>query len=149
MEVILVEKVGRLGNVGDKVSVKSGYGRNFLIPQGKAIFASAENVARLEQHRNELESVATAKLAAAEVRAQRLAELAGIVIKAVAGEEGKLFGSVGGKDIAVALTAAGVEVAKSEVRMPAGVIRELGVFAVDIQVHADLSQAIQVTVVPE
>lgn len=149
MEVILVEKVGRLGNVGDKVSVKSGYGRNFLIPQGKAIFASAENVARLEQRRAELESLAAARLAAAEVRAQRLAELAGIVIKAVAGEEGKLFGSVGSRDIASALTAAGVEVAKSEVRMPAGVIRELGVYAIDIQLHADLSQVIQVTVVPE
>lgn len=149
MEVILVEKVGRLGNVGDKVSVKSGYGRNFLIPQGKAIFASAENVARLEQRRAELESVAAARLAAAEVRAQRLAELPGIVIKAVAGEEGKLFGSVGSKDIASALTAAGVEIAKGEVRMPAGAIRELGVYAIDIQVHADLSQVVQVTVAPE
>lgn len=149
MEVILVEKVGRLGNVGDKVSVKSGYGRNFLIPQGKAIFASAENIARLEQRRAELESLAAARLAAAEVRAQRLAELAGIVIKAVAGEEGKLFGSVGNRDIANALTAAGVEIAKGEVRMPDGVIRELGVYAIDIQLHADLSQVIQVTVVPE
>lgn len=149
MDVILVEKVGRLGAIGDKVSVKSGYGRNFLIPQGKAIFASAENVARLEQRRSELESVATAKFVAAEARAQRLAELAGVTIKAVAGEEGKLFGSVGNRDIAGALTAAGVEVTKSEVRMPDGVIREVGTFSVDIQLHAEVTVAVQVTVAPE
>jgi len=149
MEVILLEKVGKLGNIGDKVSVKSGYGRNFLIPQGKAIFATNANVAEFEQRRAELEKVADERKAEADVRAEKLIALGSVEIAANAGEEGKLFGSVGARDIAELLTAAGVEVAKSEIKLPEGAIRELGEFDVDIQVHADVIQAVKVIVIAE
>jgi len=149
MDVILLEKVGKLGSIGDKVAVKAGFGRNFLIPQGKAVFATEANLADFEQRRAELEAAAADKLGKAEARAAALAKLASITISAVAGEEGKLFGSIGARDIAEAVSAAGVELAKSEVKMPEGALRELGEFDVTIQLHSDLSTSIQVVVAEE
>lgn len=148
MQVILLEKVGRLGNLGDKVNVKSGYGRNFLLPYGKAVAATEANVAEFEQRRAELEAAAAGRRAAAEVRAGQLAELS-VTIAANAGDEGKLFGSIGTRDIAEAITKAGVAVEKSEVRLPNGVIRETGEFEVDVQLHSDVTQAITLVVVAE
>ncbi|OUS18291.1 50S ribosomal protein L9 [Gammaproteobacteria bacterium 50_400_T64] len=149
MDVILLEKVGKLGTIGDKVAVKAGFGRNFLIPHGKAVFATEANLVDFEERRAELEAAATDKLGKAEARAAALAALASVTITAVAGDEGKLFGSVGGRDIAEAVTAAGVELAKSEVKMPEGALRELGEFEVSIQLHSDLSTTIQVVVAEE
>ncbi|MEZ5528331.1 MAG: 50S ribosomal protein L9 [Porticoccaceae bacterium] len=149
MEVILLEKVGKLGKIGDKVNVKAGYGRNFLIPQGKAVFATAENLAEFEARRAELEAAAAEQRSSAEARAQQLATLGAIVIASNAGDEGKLFGSVGTRDIADAITAAGVEVAKSEVKLPEGALRETGEFEIDIQLHAEVTQPIKLTIVAE
>jgi|SRR5690606_2705585 len=148
MQVILLEKVGRLGNLGDKVNVKAGYGRNFLIPFGKAVAATRINIEEFEKRRAELEATAAAQRAAAEARAAKLADLV-VTIGANAGDEGKLFGSIGTRDIADAIIAAGVEVEKSEVRLPEGPIREIGEFQIDVQVHSDVTQAITLKVVPE
>ncbi|TNF01883.1 MAG: 50S ribosomal protein L9 [Gammaproteobacteria bacterium] len=149
MEVILLEKVGKLGSIGDKVNVKAGYGRNFLIPQGKAVFATAENLAEFEARRAELEAAAAEQRSSAEARGQQLAALDAIVIASNAGDEGKLFGSIGTRDIADAITAAGVEVAKSEVKLPEGALRETGEFEIDIQLHAEVTQPIKLTIVAE
>ncbi len=149
MEVILLENIGNLGSLGDKVDVKAGYGRNFLIPQGKAVPATKDAVAQFETRRAELEAAAAETLAAAEKRAEALNALGPISIGANAGEEGKLFGSVGTRDIAEALAAAGCEVDKSEVRLPAGPLRELGEFEVDIQVHGDVTATVVIAVIPE
>ena len=149
MEVILLENVGNLGALGDKVDVKPGYGRNFLIPQGKAVPATEENVAKFETRRAELEAAAAAAIEAAQKRAEAITALARVEIAATAGEEGKLFGSVGTRDIADALTGAGVEVDKSEIRLPEGAIRELGELEIMVQLHGDVSSTIAVAVVPE
>lgn len=146
MNVILLEKVGKLGTIGDQVSVKSGYGRNFLLPQGKAISATTTNIAEFETRRVELEAAASEKKSAAEARAALLAELE-VVIEATAGDEGKLFGSLGARDLATAITAAGVEVSKAEVKLPEGTLRDLGEYEVDVQVHSDVTQAVKVSVV--
>lgn len=146
MEVILLEKVGRVGGIGDKVTVKPGYGRNFLIRTGKAIFATTENIAEFEQRRADLEKAAAEKLGDAGARAAQLTAIASVTISAVAGEEGKLFGSVGPKDIADAFTAAGAALAKSEVKMPSGPLRELGEFTIDVQLHTEVTVAVQVVV---
>ncbi len=148
MNVILLEKLGKLGNIGDQVSVKAGFGRNFLIPQGKAIPATASNVADFEARRAELEAAAAEKKAAAEARAAQLEELA-VVITANAGDEGKLFGSLGARDLAEAITAAGVAVAKSEVKLPEGTLRDLGEYEVDVQLHSEVTQAVKVSVIAE
>ena len=145
MQVILLEKVGKLGDLGDQVNVKSGYGRNFLIPLGKAVPASATNVADFEVRRAELEAVAAAKVAAAQARADKLAGVV-VTMESNAGEEGKLFGSIGTRDIADAISATGNEVAKSEVKMPEGVIRELGEYDVSIQLHSDVTTVVKVVV---
>jgi len=147
MEVILLENVGNLGALGDKVDVKPGYGRNFLIPQGKAVPATEDNVARFEARRAELEAAAIASLEAAQERAAAIEGLEGISIAATAGEEGKLFGSVGTRDIADAITAAGVSIDKAEVRLPEGVIRELGDYEVMLQLHGNVAVSIAVAVV--
>ncbi len=149
MEVILLENIGNLGGLGDKVDVKAGYGRNFLIPQGKAVPATKDAVAQFETRRAELEAAAAETLAVAEKRAEALNALQPISIGANAGEEGKLFGSVGTRDIAEALAAAGCEVDKSEVRLPEGPLRELGEFEVDIQVHGDVTATVVIAVVAE
>ena len=148
MEVILLDKVGKLGGIGDKVSVKAGFGRNCLIPQGKAIPATEANVAEFEARRAELEAAAAEKLTGAEGRAARLADVA-VTITANAGDEGKLFGSVGTRDIAEAVTAAGVEISKSEVRLPEGTLREVGEYDIDIQLHTDVIQTIKLSIIAE
>lgn len=148
MQVILLEKVGKLGDLGDTVSVKSGFGRNFLLPNGKAVPATKENVARFDARRAELEKAAADKLAAAEARANQLAGLY-LSIAANAGEEGKLFGSIGTRDIAECINKAGAEVSKSEVRLPQGAIRELGDYEIDIHLHSDVTQTVTVHVIPE
>jgi large subunit ribosomal protein L9 len=148
MEVILLEKLGRLGSIGDKVSVKAGFGRNYLVPQGKAIPATESNIKDFEVRRAELEAASAEKRTEAEARVAKLVDLV-VTIKANAGDEGKLFGSIGTRDIADAITAAGVEVAKSEVRLPEGTLRELGEYQIDIQVHAEVTQAIKLVVEAE
>lgn len=148
MQVILLEKVGKLGDLGDQINVKAGFGRNYLIPYGKAVPATEANVAEFEGRRAELEKAAAEKASAAQSRAEQLAELA-ITIEANAGDEGKLFGSIGTRDIADAITAAGQEVTKSEVRLPDGVIREVGEYDVDIQLHSDVTVTIKLSVVAE
>ena len=129
MEVILLQKVANLGNIGDRVKVRSGYGRNFLLPQGKATLATADNVARFEARRAELERLAREHLSTAEERAAALKEFK-LTISAKAGTEGKLFGSIGTADIAEAATAQGLKVERSEVRLPAGPLRTVGEHAV-------------------
>ncbi len=148
MEVILLEKVGKLGTIGDKVSVKAGFGRNFLVPKGKAVLATKNNIAEFEARRAELEMAANDKRVAAEARAAKLAEL-NISITAKAGDEGKLFGSVGTRDIADAISATGVEVNKAEVRLSSGALRETGEYEIDIHLHADVTQVVKLAIVPE
>lgn len=148
MEVILLEKVKNLGALGAKVNVKSGYGRNFLIPQGKAVPATERNVAEFEARRAELEAKAAAVLADAQARAERISALA-VVIAAKSGDEGKLFGSVGTRDIADAISKLGQAVDKSEVRLPLGAIRSTGDYDIDLQLHAEVTVAVKVTVVAE
>lgn len=149
MEVILLEKVRNLGNLGDKVNVKPGYGRNYLIPSGRAVMATAANVAEFEARRAELERKADEQLGAARERAAKVAELAEITITANAGEEGKLFGSIGNADVADAITAAGVEVEKREVLMPEGPIRAIGEYDLEVQLHSDVVETIKVKVEAE
>ena len=150
MEVILLEKVANLGGLGDKVTVKSGFGRNFLIPKGKAVFASAENVKVFEERRAELEKQAADKLAAAEARKAQIEAMSdGVSISHKAGEEGRLFGSVGTNDIAQACNAAGVEIAKSEVRLPEGPFRVAGEYEVVLHLHTDVNATLKVNVVGE
>ena len=146
MEVILLEKVANLGDLGDKVNVKSGYGRNFLLPQRKATAATAANVAAFEARRAELEKAAAEKRAEAEVRAAQLSELE-VTITANTGEEGKLFGSIGTHDIADALTSSGVEVNRSEVRLPNGTIRQTGEYDVTVHLHTDVEATVKLIVV--
>lgn len=148
MEVILLDKVGRLGAIGDKVTVKPGYGRNFLLPQGKAVAATAKNIADFEARRATLEAAAAGKMAEATARAEQLAALE-VTIAANAGDEGRLFGSIGTRDIADAITAAGVAVTKSEVRLPQGALREVGQYEIDIQLHSEVIQAVKLAVVAE
>ena len=148
MEIILLEKVANLGNLGDKVVVKPGYGRNFLIPKGKAVRASAAKLAEFEQRRAELEQKAANEFAAAEARAQALAKL-NVTIAQKAGEEGRLYGSVGAKDIADAVTAAGVPTNKNEVRLPTGPIRHTGDYEIKLHVHTDLDAVVAVKIIPE
>ena len=148
MEVILLEKIHRLGELGDKVSVRAGYGRNYLIPQRKAVPATADNVARFEEQRAELERAQAESKDAATSRAESMAELT-LSIPAKAGTEGKLFGSVGTSDIAQAAEALGVEISKSEIRLPNGPLREIGEFEVEVHLHADVEASIAVHVVHE
>ena len=148
MEVILLEKVANLGNLGDKVTIKSGFGRNYLIPQGKATAATAIKIAEFEARRSELEKAAAEKLAAAQARATALEKLE-IVITHKAGDEGKLFGSVGTQNIADAITEAGSAVAKHEIRLPDGVIRHTGEYSVDVQLHSDVVSTLSINVIAE
>ena len=148
MNVILLERVGNLGDLGEEVSVKGGFARNYLVPKGKAVRATAENREMFEARRAELERIAGERLGEAQGRAGALEEMA-VTITAKAGEEGKLYGSVGTQDIADALGAKGAEVAKSEVRLPTGAIRQVGEYDIDIQLHSDVTVAIKVTVLAE
>jgi large subunit ribosomal protein L9 len=148
MEVILLEKVHNLGALGDLVKVKSGYARNFLIPGGKATRANAENKAKFEQHRRELEVAAADKLTQARARAEKMAGVVATIARR-SGEDGKLFGSVTNHDIADAVTAQGVELAKSEIHLPHGPLKELGEFEVPVSLHADVHLTLKVQVVEE
>lgn len=148
MEVILLEKIANLGGLGDKVAVKPGYGRNYLIPYGKAVVATPSKIAEFEARRAELEKAAAEKLNAAQAKAEALSKIE-IVIAHKAGDEGKLFGSIGTQSIADAVTAAGVAVQKHEVRMPQGVIRQVGEYQIDIQCHADVIVKLPVKIVAE
>jgi large subunit ribosomal protein L9 len=148
MDVILLQKVANLGNIGDRVRVKSGFGRNFLLPSGKATLATAANVAKFEAQRVELERKAAADLAAAQARAAALKDFK-LSLTAKAGTEGKLFGSVGTSDIAEALTAAGHPVERAEVRMSTGPIRTTGEHVLVLHLHADVDVELPVTVVGE
>jgi len=148
MDVILLEKVANLGSLGDKVKVKAGYGRNFLLPYGKAVPATADNLKAFEERRAELEKAAAEKLAAAQARGEAL-NGASVTITSKAGEEGKLFGSIGVRDIADAITAAGTEVEKSEVRLPEGPLRVVGEYEIELQLHSDVTVMINLAVVAD
>ena len=148
MDVILLEKIDRLGTLGDVVSVKPGYARNFLLPQGKAKVATADNVKELEARRAELEAKAAEVLAEAEARKAKLDGME-VSITSKAGTEGKLFGSVGTTDVADAVTAAGVAIEKKEVRMPEGAIRVAGEYEINLHLHADVDAVVKLTVIGE
>ena len=146
MQVILLEKFGKLGDIGDKVKVKAGYGRNYLIPQGKAVFATEKNIEVFESRRAELEVNARERLESAQIRASKLAEIGTVKIKAIAGDEGKLFGSIGPREIEQAIIGSGGEVTRSEINLPEGSFRSLGSFEVDIKVHSDIVQSISLVI---
>jgi len=148
MDIILQQAVSGLGSLGDKVSVKPGFGRNFLIPTGRAVAATEANVAAFEARRAELEKAEAETLAAAEARREQLNEMS-VTIAAKAGAEGKLFGSVGNVDIAEAITNAGVAVEKSEIRLPEGPIRAAGEFEVGVHLHSDINVTVTVVVTAE
>ena len=148
MDIILLEKIANLGNLGDKVNVRAGYGRNYLIPKGKAVVATAAKVAEFEQRRAELEKKAASELAAAQARADALGKLA-VKIAQKAGDEGRLYGSVGTKDIAEAVSAAGVALQKHEVRLPSGALRMVGDYEIKLQIHSDVAASVAVSIIPE
>jgi large subunit ribosomal protein L9 len=148
VELILLQKVTNLGNLGDKVNVKPGYGRNFLVPQGKAVPATAANVAEFEAKRADYEAKAAASREEATGRLAKL-EDASVTVYANASTEGKLYGSVGPRDIADALTKAGMPVEKSEVVMGEGAFRTTGEFEVIVHLHADVETTVKVVVAPE
>jgi len=148
MDLILLEKVQNLGDLGDLVKVKSGFGRNFLVPQGKAVPATKDNLAQFEARRAELEAAAKEKLDQAEARQSGLAEVV-VEITANASEEGNLYGSIGPREVAAAVSALGHEITKSEVTMGEGPIRTTGEFDVVVQLHADVESIVKVIVHPE
>lgn len=148
MNVILLERIGSLGDLGDEVSVKSGFARNFLIPQGKAVRATPDNRSLFEGRRAELERTANERVGEAQLRATKLEGLA-LIIVVKAGEEGKLYGSVGSQDIVDAAAQLGSEIIKSEIRLPDGVIRITGEYEVQLRLHSDVIVPIQVSVVSE
>ncbi len=149
MQVILLEKFPHLGNIGDQVEVKAGYARNYLIPQGKAVMATAANVEHFEARRAELEAKAAETLAKAQSRAAAIAALGKVTIVSKAGDEGRLFGSITNRDVADAVKAAGIEMEKSEVRLSAGPLRTTGEHEVRLQLHPEVFATIVVDVVAE
>ena len=149
MQIILLDKVANLGGLGDNVAVKSGYARNFLFPQGKAVPATKANIEKFEARRAELEAKLAADLTAANDRAAKIAALGEVTIASKAGDEGKLFGSVGTRDIADAITEAGVKVSKAEVKLPIGTLRETGEYDIDVQLHAEVTATVKVVVIAE
>lgn len=148
MEVILLDKLGKLGGLGDRVKVKPGYGRNYLVPYGLAVPATKLNIEAFEARRAELEADARERQAEAERRAEELSEIE-LSLVARAGEEGKLFGSIGPRDLADAIAQAGIDVARSEVRMPEGPIRQTGEYDIELRLHADVTASVRVVVVAE
>ena len=148
MELILLQKVANLGNIGDRVKVKSGYGRNFLLPQGKATVATADNIAKFEARRAELEKAAQDELKSAQARAAKLENFK-LSLSAKAGGEGKLFGSIGTSDISEALNKAGHKIERAEVRLPQGPIRQAGEHTVQLHLHTDVTIDLPVVIVPE
>jgi large subunit ribosomal protein L9 len=148
MQVILLEKIRNLGELGDNVNVANGYGRNYLLPQGKAVPATKDNLEKFEARRAELEKNAADELAAAKSRAEQFAELS-VTIAAHAGDEGKLFGSIGTKDIADAVSAKGIALEKHEVRLPTGAIRQTGEFDIDVHLHTDVDAVLKLIITPD
>ena len=148
MDVILLTKVANLGNIGDRVKVKSGYGRNFLLPKGKATLATPENVKRFEARRAELEKIARDQFQDAESRAAAFKDFK-LQITAKAGTEGKLFGSIGTADIAEACTAQGHKLARAEVRLPTGPLRTVGDHMITLHLHTDIDVQLPVTITAE
>jgi large subunit ribosomal protein L9 len=148
MEVILLQKVANLGTIGDRVKVRSGYGRNYLLPEGKATLATPDNVKKFEARRSELERLANEQLSSAEERAGALKEFK-LSISAKAGTEGKLFGSIGTADIAEAATRAGLKIARSEVRLPNGPLRAVGEHTVAVHLHTDVTVPLAILILPE
>jgi len=146
MQVILLEKVENLGSLGDLVNVKSGYARNFLMPYGKAKVATPANLEEFEKMKAKFEKVEKQKLDAASARATSLTDKT-ITMEANAGSEGKLFGSIGPEDVAAAITASGTEVAKKEIRMPDGPLRNVGTFIIGVHLHTDVDVEVTVEVV--
>ena len=147
MQVILLDKIANLGGLGDQVNVKAGYARNFLIPQAKAVMATKANVEMFDARRAELEVKVAEQHAAAQARAEALNVLEGVVIASKSGDEGKLFGSIGTRDIADAVSAAGVALVKSEVRLPEGALRTTGEFEVSVQLSSDVFATVKLNVV--
>jgi large subunit ribosomal protein L9 len=148
MDIILLQKVANLGNIGDRVKVKSGFGRNYLLPAGKATLATPDNIKRFEARRAELEKAAHEHFSSAGQRAEQLKEFK-LVIPAKAGTEGKLFGSIGTADIAEAATKAGIKIERSEVRLPNGALRTIGDHSIVLHLHADVDVPLAVTIVAE
>ncbi|MGH1542908.1 MAG: 50S ribosomal protein L9 [Arenicella sp.] len=148
MQIILLEKITNLGNLGDLVNVKSGYARNYLVPQGKATIATEENIKKFEERRTELEKASADKLQAAQARAN---EMSGQQVEIIsrASEEGKLFGSVGVYEVAEAFTAKGLELNKSEVQLPEGPLKDVGEHEVAINVHSEVDFTVIVTIIAE
>ncbi len=148
MQVILLQRIVNLGKLGETVDVKPGYGRNYLIPQGKALSATPANVAKFEARRAELEAIEAAELATAQKRADELTDV-NVIMRAKTGDEGKLFGSIGTRDIADALTKSGLVVERTEIKLPEGAFRQVGEYNVDIQLHHDVTAKILVTILSE
>ena len=148
MDVILLQKVANLGNIGDRVKVKSGFGRNYLLPEGKATLATPANVAKFEERRAELEKVAREQLTSATERQEALKDFK-LVVRAKAGTEGKLFGSIGTADISEALKRENFNVTRSEVRLPNGPLRTVGEHTVNLHLHADIDVSLPVTIIAE
>ena len=148
MEVILLEKRANLGNLGDKVTIKSGYGRNYLVPQGKAVPATVTKIAEFEARRAELEKAAHEKLIGAQKLGSELSKLE-IQIAHKAGDEGRLFGSIGTHNIAEAITKAGIAIEKHQIRLPHGTIRHIGEYAIDINLHSDVIVTLTIKIVAE
>lgn len=148
MQVILLQRIVNLGKLGDTVDVKAGYGRNYLIPQGKALPATAANIEKFEARRAELEAQEAAEIAAAKERAAALTDV-NVIMRAKTGEGGKLFGSIGTRDIADALTKSGLEVDRAEIKLPEGAFRQIGEYQVDIQLHHDVTANILLSILSE
>ncbi len=149
MDLILLEKVQNLGGLGDRVQVKSGFGRNFLVPYGKAVPATKENVTKFEAQRAELEKAANEKLAAAQARAASLSGMRVEISARTADDDGKLFGSVGSREIMDAVAKQGVDIEKSEIHLPDGPIRVIGEYTIELGLHTDVQCSITVVVVAE
>ena len=148
MKIILLEKIHKLGDLGDMVDVKPGYGRNYLIPQGRAVSATKDNITKFEAMRAELEKAAAEKLSAAEVRAEKIKDLS-ITIVAKAVDEGKLFGSVGVREVVEAVGAKGIEIEKKEVILPEGPIHEIGEYEIHVRLHSDIEEPIKLVIEAE
>lgn len=148
MEVILLEKIANLGNLGDKVTIKSGYGRNYLVPQGKAVPATVTKIAEFEARRAELEKAAHEKLVSAQKIGNELSKIQ-VEIAHKAGDEGRLFGSIGTHNIAEAITTAGIAIEKHQIRLPHGTIRHIGEYAIDINLHSDVIVTLTIKIVAE
>lgn len=149
MQLILLEKVKNLGNLGDVVNVKPGYGRNYLVPEGKAVFATKNNIALFAEKKADLEAKAAGQLTNAQKRAEALSSLESVVITAHAGDEGKLFGSVGSREISQAVATLGVELAKHEVLLPNGPVRTVGEHEIQLSLHSDVQVTVKILVKAE